>query len=91
MSNSNRIIIDVILFASVLFFPWFVPCIIAVIACWFYDYYEIIFLGFLIDVFYDSRYYFHIGEYYIPYSFTLIAFFTLFALRKLKKRVRFSA
>ena len=91
MFNSKRFLVDLAILLSLFFLPWWMAAAIAVISCWFWDFYEIILVGFLIDVFYRSGYYFHIGTHYISYSFTLIAFLTLFALRKLKKRVRFSA
>ncbi len=91
MSNSKRIIVDIAILLSLFFLPWWVPCLIAILACWYCDFYEMIILGFLIDTFYASGHFFHVFSHAVPYGFTLTAFFMLFALRKLKKRVRFSA
>lgn len=91
MSNSKRIIVDISILVSLLFLPWWVPCLIAIFACWYCDFYEMIILGFLIDTFYASGYFFNVSGYFISYGFTITAFLMLFALRKLKKRVRFSA
>ncbi|MES3005599.1 MAG: hypothetical protein V4664_01485 [Patescibacteria group bacterium] len=91
MSNSKRALVDIAILASIFFFPWWVGCIIAITACWFCDFYEIIFFGFLMDIFYDSGLFFHVGEHFISYAFTLMAFLILFILRKLKKRVRLNA
>lgn len=90
MSSLKRILVNIAVVFSLFFLPWWIVVIVSIYMCWQCDYYEIILWGFLIDVFYRSQYFFHIGEHYI-YGFTLGALVTLFVLRKLKKRVRLNA
>lgn len=61
--------------------PWYLPFLSAVIAAWYFDYYEIMALGFLMDLSFASS----------DMIFTLISASILIVLQLIKKRVRFYA
>lgn len=63
------------------FMPWYVPFLSAVIAAWYFDYYEIMLLGFLMDLSYASH----------DMVFTFLSAAALIVLQLVKKRVRFYA
>lgn len=88
MFNLKRILVDLAIIASLIFLPWWVGCLIAIIAVWIFDFYEIILVGAFIDTVYFSRGYFHVGGEYYMFPFTLIAAGLLIILRFIKKSVR---
>ena len=89
MSNLSRIFLNVAIVLALVFLPWWIACGVAFVACWFYLYYEAIFVGFFIDVVYQSHYFFHIGHIYFRFPFTFFALVALVVLRLVRKRVRY--
>ena len=89
MLNLKRILIDLILISGIFWLPWIVAAFFAIALSWFYCYYEIIFIGFLFDIFYNSDLYVHVGRHFISYPFTLAAFAVFIIFRMLKKQTRF--
>jgi hypothetical protein len=57
MFKSKRTFVNIAIFGSFLilpFLPWYVPFACAIVASWYFSYYEFIFLGFLMDIFFAS-------------------------------------
>jgi len=57
-----RIILDVIIFSVAFLFPWWIAVLLAIVALWYFDYLEIIFLGAIIDALY-GHYWFTIATF----------------------------
>lgn len=108
MFKSKRAFVNISIFGSFLlipFLPWYVPFISGVIAAWYFSYHELIFLGFLMDVFFasshmslvtkdvviDSTVPFISGapSFIGTFFFTLISASIVLVLQMVKKRVRF--
>lgn len=108
MLKSKRLLVNSLVFSVFLlipFCPWYIPYGIAVVACWYFAYYEIIFLGFLMDLMFSSEHMSLVSkqvifEAYVPFMssapsylgalfFTLISALIFVVLQMIKKRVRF--
>ncbi|MBP6974446.1 MAG: hypothetical protein KBB54_00715 [Candidatus Pacebacteria bacterium] len=101
MFKSKRALVNIVLFGSFIFvpfLPWYIPFAIGIVAAWYLSYYEFIALGFLMDVFFASRYMSAVSD--VPlvagasfilrtFFFTLITAGIVFVLQMIKKRVRF--
>lgn len=61
----------------------------AIVLSWFYSFYEIIFIGFIFDVFYNSDLYFHVGRHLWGYPFTIAGFIIFILFHVLKRQTRF--
>ena len=81
-----RIILNVLMFGSVLFFPWWFTIIIAICFLFAFNAYEVLFWGLLADILYGVSTTNFFG---IRFIFTII--FTLFFIgaRILKKRLAY--
>jgi hypothetical protein len=65
MFKSKRTLVNIAIFGSFIlipFLPWYIPFVGAIIASWYFSYYEFLILGFLIDVFFASSYMSTVGE-----------------------------
>lgn len=94
MSRSKRLSANIALFGSVLFLPfmpWYVPFVAGAIIAWYAPYYELILLGFILDLTYASGYFFYPFGTSFPLPFTCLAGLILIILHVIKKRVRFYA
>jgi hypothetical protein len=82
-----RIAADVILFFSVLFFPWWVSCILALLGVFFFEnFFEAFFAGMLIDSLYGTQQV-NIRGFYLFFS---ALFFGIFVFGEiLKEKTRF--
>ncbi len=108
MFKSKRALVNIVIFGSFLFIPflpWYVPFACGVIYAWYVAYYELILLGFLMDVFFSSSHMSIVTKEVIidstipfvssaptfigTFFFTLIAGAIVFILQMIKKRVRF--
>ena len=91
MFRSRRLYANVVIFGSFLFLPmvpWYVPFVLGAIAAWHVAYYELIALGFLMDVAYGSTYFFNPFSWHFPLPFTLLGIILVLGLRAIKRRVR---
>lgn len=67
-------------------FPWWVPILLSVVGLFIFDnFYEVLFIGFLLDVFYGSRFVFENW----PYFFTSVITLASFIIIKTKKNFIF--
>lgn len=108
MFKSKRTLVNIAIFVPFVcipFVPWYIPFSFAIVASWYYSYYEFILLGFLMDVFFaSSRAGIFVGEraeglnllyaagvpsFIHTVFFTLISASIVFILQMIKKRVRF--
>jgi hypothetical protein len=94
-------------FLFIPFAPWYLTYVSAIVAVWYFEYYEIILLGFLMDLMFASSHMSLVSKQvvfdtYIPYIskaptyigalfFTFISAFIFVVLQMIKKRVRFYA
>lgn len=65
MFKSKRTLVNIGIFGSFImipFLPWYVPFVCAIIASWYFSYYEFLILGFLMDVFFASSHMSIVGE-----------------------------
>ncbi len=68
MFKSKRTFVNIAIFGAFLFIPflpWYVPFAGAIIASWYFSYYEFLLLGFLMDVFFASSHMSIVGESFI--------------------------
>ena len=83
----KRITIDIILFLSLFIMPWWVSYAIAIVGIFFFaDFYEIIALGFIIDIVYGTPNTLFFG---IQFANTLSAVLLFAAVTFIKNRMRF--
>ena len=84
----KRIILDLLLFLSILLFvPWWATVFFAVVlAFYFKHYYELIVVGFIIDALYGIP---QIWFFNIEILFGLISIFTYIFIEFLKKKIRY--
>ena len=74
---SLRILFNIIMFSSVLFFPWWFTFVIAVFFLFFFDAYEVLFWGFLGDVLYGNP----VPLYFnVPFLLTLVSLLLFFVV-----------
>lgn len=71
--------------------PWYIPYIVALVAAWHYAFYEILILGLLMDLAFDSAHFFTVYEQPFTYPFLILSAAALVVLQSVKKRVRFYA
>ena len=83
----RRILTDIVLILSVYIFPWWFVLIMAVIALAVFDtFYEILFLGIILDSLYNAP----IARYHhVEFVVTLITVFLFIGAEILKRRLRF--
>lgn len=89
MFKSKRLYSDLIIFISIFTLSWWIPLVLAIIASWFYLYYEAIVVGLFLDLLYRSDLFVTIYGKHIPMFFTLILTIVVIVLRIIKKQVRF--
>lgn len=68
---------------GVIFFPWYVPAVIAIVGLVFFDFIEIIFVGFLLDMLYGFS-----EPMYSRFIFLGISTVLYFLFRNAKKWIR---
>lgn len=108
MFKSKRLLVNIFIFGVFLFVPfspWYIAYSVAIVACWYFSYYEIILLGFLMDLMFSSAHMSLVSkqvlfETYVPFMssapsyvgalfFTFISAGIFIVLQMIKKRVRF--
>lgn len=94
MLRSKRLYVNILVFGLFLLMPacpWYVPFIIACIALWYLGYYEIILLGFLIDIAYASASFFSVFSHYVALPFTILAAILVYAVSTIQRQMRFQS
>ena len=84
MFKLKRLFTSIIIRFSIFILPWWVPVLLSVIASWYCFYYEIILIGFILDLLYRSDVFIH-----FPMFFTIVLTIGMLLLRFLKKQLRF--
>jgi len=84
---TSRILLNIAIISSVFYFPWWLVATLVVIGAFLFDgFYEMIFIGFLLDVLYGAR----AEEFYgIWFVFTIIFTTMYIIIKRLKKNIRF--
>lgn len=91
MLRSRRLYANIFVFGTFFFVPlcpWYVTFLLGAVSAWYVDYYELIFLGFLMDIAYGSSRFFSIFSHGFPLPFTVLAAVIVVILQTIKKRVR---
>ena len=92
MFKSKRLYANIIIFG--IFFlvaeaPWYMPFILGAVFLWFIgNYYELILLGFIMDISYGSGHFFSIFSHKLSLPFTLVSAALVFAFQIIKKMIR---
>lgn len=91
---SKRLIVNIVIFSSLLFLPfipWYITFLMAIVASWYFVYYEILLVGLIMDLMYSSSLFFHTFD--RPYSIPFLSagLVTMIILQSLKNKVRFYA
>jgi hypothetical protein len=68
--------------------PWYLTFLLGVVSAWFMTYYELIFLGFLMDVTFGSGQLFSAFSHGFPLPLTVIAGVIVVIMQLIKKRIR---
>lgn len=91
MLRSKRLYANLIIFGIFLFVPispWYLPFFLGIIAAWYMSYYELILLGFLMDVAYGSVHFFTAFSPRFAIPLTVLSAAVLALLHIIKKRIR---
>lgn len=91
MLKSKRLYANVLVFGIFFFLtsiPWYVPFVIGLIYLAYIPYYELILLGFLIDLTYSSSHFFSINSHKVSLPFTILTGILVLIFQILKKRIR---
>lgn len=86
----KRILLNSLLFASILFLPWYIPVILGILFYWKYSMYEILAWALCMDILYDS---YHVQQagWFPALVFTYSTALLILILNLIKKRIRFYA
>jgi hypothetical protein len=91
MFRSKRLYVNIAVFGIFFFvpiLPWYIPFLIAAFAAWFFKYYELVALGFLMDVAYDSSHFFSLFSHSFPLPFTVFSLILVLILPNIRSRFR---
>jgi hypothetical protein len=80
-----RMIVDIILIVGVFTVPWFALVVAIITTCFLPRFYELLFVGIVIDVFFGMP---HTTWHGMAYWATLIAVIFFFSIRFIKSRLR---
>jgi len=92
MFKSRRFYSNLVIFGLFLFMPscpWYVPLALAAFCAWHVFFFEIIILGFLMDLQFESGHFVTVLGHAFPLAFTVLASFILVVLQTIKNKVRF--
>ena len=80
----RRLVFNILIILSILFMPWWIGAIVAILGCSFVDrFYEVIVYGILADAFYGTKF----GYHGFQYMATLSAVVIFAAVSTIKKRL----
>lgn len=94
MLRSKRLYVNILVFGLFLLVPacsWYVPFLIACVALWYMGYYELIILGFLMDIAYSSGSFASLFSHSVALPFTILAALLVYAVSTIQRQMRFQS